>query len=565
MAQPITKWPTFYSKFAQENPGSTKQQASIAWNKYKETHGIVLKTSPKTSPTKTSPSKSPSKPRSAPKTEMHRLVQPTLTGLPPGVGEMISGYLPGQALAALQATSKRTKAITQQELMKMCDEFPTKGEVLTYVKDMLGMPTGEIHFIRLPNVASPRIDDRGAHFSSILMSEDLPKYRSVWVDVHDLNLVDIDGIMNRFSSDVTDRISSLADPTTILEVMLKRKSCHKTKEYYIQVALQYAKNIIRPFLAPLLDSKQIEEVFAGKTSTISTEIPPQGEVETRFSFRLAMYNLHLLLAWLERRNILEGIFVPNIINEATMNLRREFAIRIMMFFRANGFVEKVTKQLPSIYPTATEILEYMQKKLESGESARVAFYIHMPRNVIEFGVASAHTVTEFLIADNKVEMIQHKFASTYYPKIPTSIPTITKTVERNQATFNNMLKTKIVPGLVDTKTLHAIINREGIYTPRYRPQFVDSLLRVLLFNVIGTATRVINWLSDNSTVTFARLIRGEYRNVLQKNIELVPILATYLLLIARWNGHPLPELEKTPITVNAGLFGALDEIMKTFL
>jgi len=47
MAQPLQTWQAFYSKFAKENSGSTKKQASSAWSKYKEQHGIVLKSATK--------------------------------------------------------------------------------------------------------------------------------------------------------------------------------------------------------------------------------------------------------------------------------------------------------------------------------------------------------------------------------------------------------------------------------------------------------------------------------------------------------------------------------------
>ena len=56
MADPLLTWPAFYSKFAKENRGSTRKQASIAWAEYKEENEIVPKsTKTKSIKTQTKP------------------------------------------------------------------------------------------------------------------------------------------------------------------------------------------------------------------------------------------------------------------------------------------------------------------------------------------------------------------------------------------------------------------------------------------------------------------------------------------------------------------------------
>ena|ERR1019366_2418984 len=55
MVRPLKTWQAFYSKFAKENRGSTRKQASSAWVQYKEQHGIVLKSATKRTVMKLAP------------------------------------------------------------------------------------------------------------------------------------------------------------------------------------------------------------------------------------------------------------------------------------------------------------------------------------------------------------------------------------------------------------------------------------------------------------------------------------------------------------------------------
>jgi len=575
MAQPITKWQAFQSYYARENPGSSKQQASVAWSKYKEIHGIVLKTSPKRevkkSPAKNSPAKnSPAKkslsnPRSPPKTEMHKLVRATLTGLPPDISRIIAGQLPGKSIAGLQATSKRTKAITQQELERICKEMPTKGEIAAYVKDRLAMPTGSMEFLTLPDMGEEV--QESVILNAFSMKEDIIEHLLSSKDGSELNIIGGYAVISK--PDVLTRVNTLADPTTMFNVLKRRTSCHKTDGHNVWLVLEYVKNILRPLLAPILSVDQIEEVLSGKVPEITAPLPPFDNVvvdNPRYSYVSALYLLNIVVKWMTKDlDMTLGRIINPQRDIEVVTHRNSYIERIAAFFRDDGFLRIATTQPIPIYPTTTEILEYMQKKLKSGENARVAFYSHKPMHSFEPRLISIHIVREFIISEGNITLETRDFTPLSRHS-PPEAPYIREIGEPALETFNDMVKRKNLPGLVDIKTMHAIIKEKGIFTPpKHHANYVAKQLRDLFLSVIATATNVIGWHDDGGN-TDNRLFRGEYTALTSTNAKGLPAFGIYLLLIARWNGSPLVDLEAKPFTIKDALdANKMKKIMETLL
>jgi len=443
MAQPITKWQLFQHEYAKNNPGSSKQQIAAAWGKYKEQHGIVTKTSPtrltiKKSPTKKSPVK-----KSPIKTEMHRLVQPTLMGLPPGVGELVAGHMPSRSVAMMQATSKRTKAITQQRLDELCRELPTNKEVSIYCRDLIA------------SSVSQKVD-----VMSIGNTIFLYQWRlySTTVD-RDIFEVGSEGLPTRVSrqhiTEFTNIIGEFVSPIILLILMRRRQSCNKLLPNYltnyVSIIQAYIRRVVTPLLREVVSEEQIESLF-----TFPHNIPDANDIQV--PTLPIVKRLTSVVNWLYNGYPDAGISSISIHNE-TMGKHHVLGIlRSITTLYINPF-RFVDEERPLI--STNDVLDYISKN--ASRPIRIAFKyyedIHTENDVEQ---PEKYVITILNIhGKNVAAQIVQMVGETSEWRLGMSIWSIFVEQASGVEILDNIRKTRILPGSVDLLTLSAILNSEN--------------------------------------------------------------------------------------------------------
>jgi len=565
MAQPITKWQAFQSYHARENPGSSKQQAGVAWNEYKEKHGVVTKTktsvkkspsrrsvspvssrkaaSPiKKSPSKKSPGKKSSskgsKPKSPPKTEMHKLVGATLTGLPRDITGLITGYLPGKSLAMLQATSKRTKAITQPILEAMCRDLPTHKEIAAFVEDMLVFPNFVVSFFE------PEVD--GVHDTRVTIieaSDGILSRSYSALEEEFAGLVDYIDFPER--RDVLQHVTPLANPESIRNILARRGSCTKEKgQYYADLMQRYIRGIIDPFLTTFLHAEEMEKMYAGQDIADDIIIgPPLVDPEAEDyhgdnpfgEYTLQVLRLTLALGWLRGAKEIQLVdeydrtdaqYIFNMVVSTIRQIRQEY-----QYFK----VPDVYTRTDIVY-TTTDIVKYIQQHIHNKTSIRVAFYtpsLILPNHDRTF------SVTEFVIMNGTPQdAVTHSY--TRLRRIDTLPSRITVVTTPSQEAFDELLGRKIVPGIVDPLTLRNILANRNVAA--LNTMFTDTI--ILAVALAGVRAGI---LKAESHLGYRMLLAGRYG---EKLLQLTSLFSN-LLIIARWLGIPMTKEEgQAPVSLS---------------
>jgi len=594
MAQPITKWQAFRHFYSKDNPGRSVQEASVAWEEYKNKHGVVSKTSTKISPQtspKTSPKKSPGKKSPSRKTQMEMLAPATLTGLPMEVGRIMSQYLPDKSVAYLQSLSKRTKAFTQKELERICEELPTKGEVIGYVKELLTMPTFTVSFLRPSKVSEEdstnndedsegevsekeedeedEEDEEEFQYSNLTMTNAKLLFIS--------NEIDTAGVRLRRSSQQVSRdyvgnyITSLPDPLTMYRILQRRKSCKpKQRGEYLGIVMEYVRSVMKPLLEPFLSKADIKRVFESRERTEIRinllPIMPQPQPnqqnapeiydirQLRNTYILSGYYLHLASKWL-RNELVDNAFPQG--DAATHEYIIELINSIFHFF------ENATREgafglefgLESTYPTTSEVLDYIDETIKKKGTRKVAFYF----TIATPSIATATIfIKELTISGGIVkELIWYnctlQFGGTSRPEIKTVTTSGTVALEK---WHNN----KILPGIVDPQTAYAISKQTG--TKQFVPSTIISAVRRIIREFVTSMHVYIN-----NTVN---IVEDLIENILRLSYYEKSLLLPLCLLIVRWLGFPLPEIEiQVPIwnpdKISAPLLVVLQTINKNLV
>jgi len=532
MAQPITKWQAFQSYYSRDNPGSSKQQTSSAWEEYKQRHGVVTKsstkrtkTSPKKSPgstnsasytnvvvkspvkilSKQSPSKkSPSK-KSPSRTHMRQLLgEPTLTNLPPGIGEHISSFLPSKSVATMQRTTKRTQHITKQRLEELCREFPTKEEVANYVKDIL-VGSFSIHFLVLPG----SLPIGTVEFTLTSEGGEIKRYA---------NAIDQTGAEIPHQTEtiaytnVAAHCTKFVDPQTMGKIIRRRKGCNEGYSNYYDVYMVrlYIDTILRPIMRYVLEEKEIDAiVLTPLTIAIDNTFPlkpvPINEEELRI-YRLAIIHLHFASNWCAARGYLSPDW-----NELVTRPHEVIRSRLRVVHRA--YVQVKSPGGDEVL-TTTNLLAYIQTQLNANKPVRVAFL-----STEEIGISpKIRSVYELVLKNANSGTYTRR---GYYIR---SSEIVYESSSGPEA-YNSILSTKLVPGVVDPITAKAIVQEKG----RYENQWGDEVAPT-----IAGALRLTNTLQLPFRLDLPLFKSAVSLNLAFPNVWIMRDHFNQLLTLLRW-------------------------------
>jgi len=533
MAQPLHSWQAFQHEYAKTNKGSTKQQVAQEWRKYKEQHGVT-KTSPKRiekSPSKKSPSYANIVVKKSPKkTEMHRLAGATLTNLPPGVGEMISRLLPDKSIAALQTTSKRTKHITQQRLDELCRELPTSKEIVSHIRELLASPNFAVSFLR--PLSEDEEELRGAYLSFFSQNA-IFKFRS-YKAVHDFMSWNE---FYPFRSSLDEFEAPYVDPNTLLNILEKRLGCKK--QQYYNMVIEYTHNVMRPVLQLFLSEEQIASVFQGEQiPNLVIVVPPFEGVLDRNEYLRRVFRLHFARVWLLNtpNNIdmtvtrAEDVHIPFVIAEQVEGIAGFF--RTWLANRLSGMYEH-------IYVTSSEVIAYIQDKINSKKHARIALYTNQP--VLHLG--AYYSVKEITIQNGRITTVERKYSEPFRREdrlIVRDTGEIEVEAESGEKDLAMWLKYKSFFGIVDPATALSIIREKGHASPHCDAECADGLIRDRIRSLIKD---VLHSLSIDSALIPSAFFSRILAKKIQIPAHIKSIAIPQLLLIARWLGLSGPLLE----------------------
>lgn len=543
MAEPINTWQAFRSYYARQNPGTSVQQASEAWTKHKERHNIVTGTtkksssrreSPKKSPTKgkqhaLSPPKSPTRttkisksskthkspPKSPPKTIMHMLVQPSFTGIPKELRNVIASNLPSQGIASLQAVSKATKKHTEQELARLCQEQPTILEIQSYIKDMLAHPSWSIAFfdadsLRTDNIKLTIYKSKNGSYHKYVMkihhNNDTGEYRSI-LQYYNRKYLSIEKDLNH--------IKTLIDPVSLRKIYLRRKSCNQSD--YLATVKQYALNILRPFLLPFLTPEQIEDLILRSVDQEDHVVVPNIEDPVvPHELYLRALKVRIARAWLDYHqlptdiNSLNPVIVieeiPDIITDIWNNLKIE--------------------EQPSLY-TTTDFVKYVRKILENKQSLDFAFLSIKDELTDVTIIVEAYKIKAGIVKGThytlKTDKLLGGITGAPDPKITTK--------EYSLPNLLHILDTKILPGVLDPATVKKLLLANGMDKQTITP-IIDREARLMLRNVSRLTTNMI----------YRQIVRVSNASPTFRGQVLIAIM---LELFAIWLGNPVVKDTKS--------------------
>lgn len=359
MAQPLPKstWQSFQHDYSTTHPGSSKQQVSQAWAEYKTTHNIAATK-------KSNPIRSPSPKRSPKKTHMHTLVGATLTQLPPGVGQLITQYLPAKSIAILQRTSQRTKAITKQQMETVCNELPNTNELINSIRNTLVSPViWTIRYLSF-HTDGQRGDQITVNVAKFGAGNAVGTTLTTTTDGvtsggEQLNLSTFDVYIQSQQGHV--------DPYSLLSTFKRRVGCTKQDIFYMaDIVKEYVIKILRPLLVPLVDTATIEMLFndpTGVPNNIQLLLQPDDDM-----YRPAARMLITMGYWLELdvSNVADMTeLVRDLIDWQTHTFA---AIKSFFVFIQNR--QQLTHALVDVLiPTVTtnQVSQYLQQRLRSKE------------------------------------------------------------------------------------------------------------------------------------------------------------------------------------------------------
>ena len=245
MAEPITKWQTFRSSYARQNPGASVQQASEEWSKYKEIHGVITGTtkkspSKKRSPSKKSPKKSPTK--------------------------------------------------TKVE----CNSLPDAQEIRSYIQELLIQPNFRVSTLVLPT-ASEKEDD--LMLLAIVSADGVYKYDKCYVSGD--SLVSSWDYLMRADALIESPLQTETniDPNSLVKLIMLRNGCKEQSSINAQNILDYSRNLIRPFLVRALGEQTTDLVLTGRLSLNKDDVK---ELTKHYNH---LKTLKIINAWLWNRPI----------------------------------------------------------------------------------------------------------------------------------------------------------------------------------------------------------------------------------------------------------------------
>jgi len=356
-----------FRTWRKNNSLSNAQPAlSDAWKEYKDIYGNIKTVS---SPKK-SPKPSPKIRISPPKTEMHRIVAPALTMLPPGIGELITRNLPAKSLAMLQVTSKKTKAITQAQIVALCNELPTHKEVVAGVRSMLVTPEAQLigYFL---------YDDAKVYYRMGIVSPKEVAFRSIYAYTETAMVAPskymYSSLLDKFESVLPD--FGTVDPITILKTLQRRQGCRK-EGYGLNIVVQFITGFLRPLFQPFVLEEQIDRILSTEPYDIEGIILPPAPDRDNVDYWNYIRNarrLFLASYWLVsyRNNLPEVAIIASLINdELDASWWAKTLNNTLMFFTRLHFE---TNRPPSTL-TTNQVDSYIRKHIENKQPFVISFF-----------------------------------------------------------------------------------------------------------------------------------------------------------------------------------------------
>jgi len=510
----------------------TQQELKIAWNKYKSSNTLLPgKKSPVRSPSKkTSPKKSPIKTPSyanvVAKTHTQQLLgAPTLANVPKDVGEYISSFLPSRSLALLQSTSKATRIHSRQQLALLCSELPSKGEILSYLKDQLTFPS-TVFFI------PPTEDTENNAFTDVMkVVSSNGTLRITHERLNRTHLTTHENTRIHQYQNIEANITGLIDPMSLLDILKRRKSCINNPNYGVELAQAYLRVNAIPVLRLLMDESEIDTVFSEDKpmdSVVLKPVPARANRMERNVYITSLIRLEILIKWV--------MSSPHELSGSLDSLLALVRPKLGMFRKAYHDLE--TYQSVRIPYDTSGVLEYIQKRLKSGQPTKVTFLGAVDSSIVGAYAPAVHELNMKTMNSGVYTITtigeNHEVAAD---KHPTAGP----------LALQEMLRTKMPLGTVDLQTMRAILDEQGLYSA-----WKDTLLAI--------RERVANAL-------YIRPLPGNYEDyqrdrealesaLMRETEDAQILLLSRTLLFLRWLGVTNPNI--------AGLHTPLTKILKTY-
>jgi hypothetical protein len=396
MAEPIGTWQAFRSHYATTNPGRPVQEASAAWTAYKARHGIQASTprrsqgrrsqgmrSPKRSP-KRSPlrASSPIPARSPPKTQMQRMIAPTLAGLPKDLLENVTRYLSPGSVGRLATLSSAMAAKSRQAVQALCKDLPSADELLAYFRSRVEarVPVS-IDVLTLPTSRSPIGIRQLRAVTSRELAASKSRFTAYWVPS---GMTIVIAHPNTPGSSLRKELASgLANPYAMLGALRRRESCvkdylatHGSDKYGLDITREYIRTTLTPLLSTLVDV-EASRVFDATVPTIRDEdvvlVPPPDDPARRTTYAGAVAFLGVLLSvWLATPlDRGPGPFDNNLALEEDAPLESFLRMRVRMIHtRYVGGLETL-EPLGSSMVDAREVAQYVRRRLARREPFRI--------------------------------------------------------------------------------------------------------------------------------------------------------------------------------------------------
>jgi hypothetical protein len=272
----------------------------------------------------------------------------------------LSAYLHPSSIAALQRTSRRTKQMTEERLLYLSATLPSPREVLVYLRDGLVRNT-PLNVALLPLTVtegafhlSVRVH-RGHYFVYRPVSHVYTAVRSVYQDV---SIVGESALLTLLSE-------HHVDPTTLLRTLRRRLGCvrrhrltypHTAPAYGMDVVIAYARTVLYPRLSPLVADRR-------RLATIPLERPDRDrKLETLQDavFGWARHHDPERVLPTDTDAYLDTALMPCLVECASV----EPVLTATL----------TSEESPSMEPTTSQVLSYVQERLSQGHGLRMSFY-----------------------------------------------------------------------------------------------------------------------------------------------------------------------------------------------
>ena len=455
---------------------------------------------------------------------MHRLVQPTLTMLPPGVGEIISSHLSPKSVAKMQRTTKRTHTFTKQALTEQCNELPSRGEVVAFIKDM------SIAYFDVTFLA----EQLGDTFESTILT----LHRGELLVRHNRAIRGIPLLVNsetQSHTSISAYITEYPNPSVLLEVLWRRKSCLTKGEvrYGVEMARKYLRDMVTPTLLSIMDKEQIDRLFSLEELNVNTLVirpRPEGVEDILFNEH-NIDRLQILAEWASNSIITDERSVELLVG----NIRNSYLA-----------LPETGMQLPF---TTTDVLAYIQRQLDANKPVRVSFY-EVDTQYGAFGSDPQAKATTRIVRKVHELTLENANTGTYRTSgfYWNDTSDIQEKTTSGPQQLRYLLKFKLAPGLVDPATAYAILREKGIDRHDYDWTTILRTMRLAFdFSLTPELFRA------SLTEGLKSRNEGGKKKILKQ-----------LLLLLRWLGRPIEPSAKNPVSNILRAAKVLYELAQTY-